>query len=265
MRAAVLALVCGIALLAVARADDDPTVSLSGITDLDVENFDQLVNGRRHALVEFYAPWCGHCKRMTPEFKKLGAKIAGDAGLSSRVIVGKVDADKHRPLGERFDVKGFPTILFFSRGKPVEKFSVYQGPRGYDGFLKFIEEQLEADKGFARSSGLDSLATQFLDAVEDARSGIVEQISAAAGALTGDDKSAGDLYARYAKKAIEKGSDYFQSEYERLERILSNGNVSPAKLQEVARKSSVLTAFIPSLNVKPAQEAEAEEAEADEE
>lgn len=35
------------------------------------ENFDGLVNGRRHALVEFYAPWCGHCKRMTPEFKKV--------------------------------------------------------------------------------------------------------------------------------------------------------------------------------------------------
>lgn len=35
------------------------------------ENFDEFVNGRKHALVEFYAPWCGHCKRMTGEFKQV--------------------------------------------------------------------------------------------------------------------------------------------------------------------------------------------------
>jgi protein disulfide-isomerase A6 len=62
---------------------------------------------------------CGHCKRIVPELKKLGEAIAKDPKLSSRVVIAKVDADKHRAVGERFGVQGFPTIKFFGRGKPV--------------------------------------------------------------------------------------------------------------------------------------------------
>jgi protein disulfide-isomerase A6 len=233
------------------------------VADLTPEDFDSIVNGRKHALVEFYAPWCGHCKRMTPEFKKLGEKVTGDGKLSSRVVIAKVDADKHRELGGRFDVKGFPTILYFARGKPVESHTPYQGARTYDGFLSFIEDQLENDKGFARSAGLDALATKFLGAAEDARAAVVAEAKTAAAALAGDEKASGDLYERYMQKAITKGSDFFQTEYDRLDRIISSGAASPAKLAEAARKSSVLSAFIPSLNEAAGGEAavDAEEAE----
>ena len=62
-----------------------------------------------------------------------------------------------------------------------------------------------------------------------------------------------------------QGNEYFQKEYERLDRIISSGAVSPEKLTEVAAKASVLTAFIPSLNEAAAgDKAAAEEAEAEE-
>jgi protein disulfide-isomerase A6 len=221
---------------------------MAGVHDLTPENFDQFVNGRKHALVEFYAPWCGHCKRMVPEFTKLGEKVSGDGKLSSRVVVAKVDADKHRELGTRFDVKGFPTILYFSRGKPVESHQPYQGGRTYSAFLEFIQKQLENDKGFARSASFDTLATKFLGAAADAKSTIVDEVTSAGSSLFDDAKTNAELYSRYMKKAIEKGADYFQKEYERLDRIISSGSASPSKLAEAARKQSVLSAFIPSLN-----------------
>lgn len=62
-------------------------------------------------------PGCGHCKHLVPHYSKLGAAIAKDPKLRSRVLIAKVDADAHRSLGERFGVRGFPTIKWFPRGK----------------------------------------------------------------------------------------------------------------------------------------------------
>lgn len=79
---------------------------------------------------------------MVPELKALGAAVASDPALSSRVVIGKVcievlvdtrlqrgrqqvDADKHRELGTRFGVSGFPTIKWFTRGEKVSEPSEY--------------------------------------------------------------------------------------------------------------------------------------------
>ena len=53
-----------------------------------------------------------------------------------------------------------------------------------------------------------------------------------------------------------QGTEYLETEYQRLERIISSGAVSPAKMTEAAKKASVLTAFIPSMNTVPAEAAE---------
>jgi len=61
---------------------------------------------------------------MTPEYKALGEMIEKDPKLKARVVVAKVNADEHRSLGERFEVRGFPTIKFFPRGKAPSKETV---------------------------------------------------------------------------------------------------------------------------------------------
>eukprot|EP00462_Mataza_sp_D1_P011877 CAMPEP_0175157420 /NCGR_PEP_ID=MMETSP0087-20121206/22196_1 /TAXON_ID=136419 /ORGANISM="Unknown Unknown, Strain D1" /LENGTH=346 /DNA_ID=CAMNT_0016445035 /DNA_START=1 /DNA_END=1041 /DNA_ORIENTATION=- len=63
----------------------------------------------KNVFVEFFAPWCGHCKSLAPKYEFVGGKFAG----SSDVLVGKIDADKFSNELRSYGVKGFPTILLF--------------------------------------------------------------------------------------------------------------------------------------------------------
>lgn len=76
-------------------------------------------------LVEFYAPWCGHCKNLAPEYEKAAKALKGIANIAA------VDATK-----EQVDVQiqGYPTIKFFVDGKATD----YDGPRTADGIVDFI-------------------------------------------------------------------------------------------------------------------------------
>ena len=76
-------------------------------------------------MVEFYAPWCGHCKKLEPEWNEAATKLKG------QVKIGKVDATEHTALGQRFKVSGYPTIKVFNygHGKTDSKAEDYQGQR----------------------------------------------------------------------------------------------------------------------------------------
>ncbi|PNW88536.1 hypothetical protein CHLRE_01g033550v5 [Chlamydomonas reinhardtii] len=243
----VVALVGALALTAHAAGGggDDPTIKLENVHDLTPDNFDKIVNGAKHVLIEFYAPWCGHCKRMVPEYKKLGELVAADPKLKNRVVVAKVNADAHRSLGDKFDVRGFPTIKFFPAGKPATKDNMqdYNQARTASAFLDFLKEKLAADKGFARVEALDALAKKFVDAAADAKAKVVEEAEAALAKLEGEAKDNGALYVTFMKKAVEKGSEYLTKEKARLEKLLAGGSVNAAKVDEMSRKTSVLGAF----------------------
>jgi protein disulfide-isomerase A6 len=244
MKAFLVALaVSALAYLAVA---DDPTVTLPGVSDLTPDNFDKIVKGDKHALVEFYAPWCGHCKRMVGEYKTLGEMVQSDPALKGRVVVAKVNADEHRSLGERFGVSGFPTIKYFPRGKAVNKDNAeaYNGARTSDQFLDFLKKKLEEDKGFARVEELDTLVKDFVGADKKAKGKTIKAVEKAVGSLKDDAKKTGELYVKAMKKALEKGDDYFGKERARLERMISSGGVAASKVDDFARKSSVLSAFV---------------------
>ena len=92
---------------------------------------------------EFYAPWCGHCKKLTPIYDELGDKMAEED-----VVIAKMDATAN-DVPEGFDVQGFPTIFWLPKGskKPVS----YQGGREVDDFVKYIAKEASDElKGFDR-------------------------------------------------------------------------------------------------------------------
>ncbi|CAF4148602.1 unnamed protein product, partial [Rotaria magnacalcarata] len=79
--------------------------STDDVIELNPSNFDHLVMQSSDIwFVEFYAPWCGHCRNLAPEWKRAATALKGI------VKIGAVDADSHKSLGQQYGVSGFPTI-----------------------------------------------------------------------------------------------------------------------------------------------------------
>uniref|UniRef100_A0A2R8MRC7 Protein disulfide-isomerase A6 n=1 Tax=Callithrix jacchus TaxID=9483 RepID=A0A2R8MRC7_CALJA len=126
--------------------------SSDDVIELTPSNFNrEVIQSDSLWLVEFYAPWCGHCQRLTPEWKKAAT------ALKDVVKVGAVDADKHQSLGGQYGVQGFPTIKIFgsNKNRPED----YQGGRTgeaiVDAALSALR-QLVKDRLGGRSGGYSS-------------------------------------------------------------------------------------------------------------
>ncbi|KAL6097954.1 pdia4 [Pungitius sinensis] len=101
---------------------------------LTKDNFDETVNNADIILVEFYAPWCGHCKSLAPEYEKAAKELSL---RSPPIPLAKVDATVENELASRFEVTGFPSIKIFRKGKVFE----YNGPREHRGIVDYMVVQ----------------------------------------------------------------------------------------------------------------------------
>merc|ERR1719184_84678 len=131
-------------LVAFIKSEDIPEDNSGPVKVVVGKNFDEIVNDpSKDVLIEFYAPWCGHCKSLAPKYDKLGEKMAEEA-----VEIVKMDATAN-DVPSDFDVKGFPTIYWVKKGdKPVS----YNGGREVDDFVKYIAKHATSElKGFDRS------------------------------------------------------------------------------------------------------------------
>ncbi|RAH45788.1 protein disulfide isomerase family protein [Aspergillus aculeatinus CBS 121060] len=109
----------------------------AAVVDLVPKNFDEIVlQSGKPALVEFFAPWCGHCKNLAPTYEELSQAFAH---ATDKVTVAKVDADEHRDLGRKFGVQGFPTLKWFDGKSDTPE--DYKGGRDLESLSAFITEK----------------------------------------------------------------------------------------------------------------------------
>ena len=93
--------------------------------------------GNVPAVVDFYADWCGPCRRVSPILEKLAEDYDG------KLVVYKVNVQNEQDLAAAFEVKNIPTVFFFpTEGQP----SKLIGAMGEDAYVKKIEEALKVEK-----------------------------------------------------------------------------------------------------------------------
>jgi len=112
----------------------------SAVVTLTNSNFaDVVTKSSADVLVEFYAPWCGHCKALKPEFSRAAKAFADDEGIT----LAAMDATAH-DVPKEYDVQGYPTLYFVPADskKPVS----YDGGRDEESIVEFLKSKRTTTK-----------------------------------------------------------------------------------------------------------------------
>lgn len=100
------------------------------------KNFDEIVmDDSKDVVLEFYAPWCGFCKALTPKYNILG-QLYKDANLSDKVTIAKIDATAN---DFSQDIDGFPTIMLFKAGDKQNPI-IFEDDREIEELIAFVKK-----------------------------------------------------------------------------------------------------------------------------
>merc|ERR1711915_493506 len=131
-----------------AGADDDgkvpdakkPEEKPSAVVRLDKENFAEKTK-TGVAFVKFYAPWCGHCKRLAPTWEQLAQHYKDDDNVKIAHVDCTAGDNENRALCDGQGVNGFPTLLIYKNGEKVEE---YNDKRSLEDLKSFVDKHVAA-------------------------------------------------------------------------------------------------------------------------
>ncbi|KAL3899534.1 MAG: hypothetical protein SGCHY_001968 [Lobulomycetales sp.] len=222
---------------------------ISHVLDLTSSNFEKEVTSpegsAKNHLVEFYAPWCGHCKKLAPTWEKVAEAFKNEHNC----VVAKVDATAQPSLGEAYGVTGYPTLKFFpanAKESPV----AYESGRDEDSIVEFLNEKCGtkrmANGGLLPGAGTDDKLNEkvaaFISASGDtsAQESVIAETQEAAGQST---SPRAKYYAKVMKKMIDKGEGYVASETARIVRLIEGNAASSEKIDDFMVRVNILEVF----------------------
>ena len=88
---------------------------MADINQITPENFDSVVNGSLPVLVDFWAPWCGPCRSLSPIVDEVADELAG------KITVAKCNVDDNQDLAMKFGVMSIPTLVVFKNGEEIDR------------------------------------------------------------------------------------------------------------------------------------------------
>ncbi|CAE7709618.1 P4HB, partial [Symbiodinium sp. KB8] len=148
MKSVIFAALLGLAAVwAVEIEEEDDVLVLTN------DNFDEAIKQHDPLLVEFYAPWCGHCKRLAPAYAAAAATLKND-GLR----IAKVDATAEEKLARTYGIQGFPTLKFFKGGNPSD----YSGGRSEQEIVNWVRKK--SGPAYKTIDSVDTLNSNIDDA-----------------------------------------------------------------------------------------------------
>jgi protein disulfide-isomerase A6 len=215
----------------------------SNVVVLNTQNFDEIaLDSNKDVLVEFYAPWCGHCKKLAPTWEKLGNVFVND----NNIVIAKVDATENQDLASKYEVKGYPTIKFFPSGASKQA-EPYEGGRNLNNFVDFINERCgtrrNEDGSLKKSAGriveLDTLANQLYSNNFKDQS-LITQMKDLCNNQFKTNKDC-DHYIKYIEK---KDKSYIDKERTRLQGLIKSRSVAKDKIDVFKLKYNILTGFV---------------------
>ena len=100
---------------------------------INQEQFEQMIRGDKPVLVDYWAPWCGYCRRIGPAYEKIAEEY------SDRMEVAKINIDEEGQLAQAERVEVIPTLILYKNGKAVDS---VVNPGSKAAIDQFIQEAL---------------------------------------------------------------------------------------------------------------------------
>ncbi|ESL05821.1 hypothetical protein TRSC58_06516 [Trypanosoma rangeli SC58] len=200
----------------------------------------------KDALVMFYAPWCGHCKKLHPVFERL-AMVYKD---ETDVVIGKLNADDaaNAAVRNRYKITGYPTLIFFPKGDKSNPLYHDDG-RSLEELVAYVNKHTgkkrlssgELSKEVGVHAELSQLLREMLSGEKsaDEKKQYLEKVKKAAADLSGVERV---QYPRIAERILQGGTEYVQKELARLARLKQH-DVKSAARDMLTIRANILTSL----------------------